>query len=54
MQVDTFQQAIDAVIEDVAPAATRSLVLDDIAEEKGESWVKMKLSIAKMEATMEH
>jgi len=52
MQVDTFQEAINAVIEDVAPAATRSVVLDDIAEEKGESWVKMKLSIAKMDATM--
>lgn len=49
-RVDTFQEAIDTVIHDVAPAATRSTMLDDIAEEKGEWWVKTELNLAKMQA----
>ena len=51
-RVDTFQQALNAVIHDVAPAATRSMMLDDVAEEMGEWWLKTELNIAKMEATM--
>lgn len=51
-RVDTFQQALNAVIQDVAPAATRSMMLDDVAEEMGEWWVKTELNMAKMEATM--
>jgi hypothetical protein len=49
-RVDTFQEAIDTVIHDIAPAATRRGMLEEAAKAIGEWRVKIELNLAKMEA----